>query len=103
MKLFWAPQTRSSRAVWMLEEAGVEYELERIDLRDAIAAFTINAAYVSFQDDRTGSIEPGKLADLVVLDRNLFAIDPNEISEARVLLTLLGGKPVYGNWNDLGD
>lgn len=35
MKLFWAPQTRSSRAVWMLEEAGVEYELERIDLRDS--------------------------------------------------------------------
>jgi glutathione S-transferase len=35
MKLFWAPQTRSSRAVWMLEEADVEYELERIDLRDS--------------------------------------------------------------------
>ena len=35
MKLFWAPQTRSSRAVWMLEEAGVDYELERIDLRDS--------------------------------------------------------------------
>ncbi len=34
MKLFWAPQTRSSRAVWMLEEAGVEYELEHIDIRD---------------------------------------------------------------------
>ncbi|HEY5657370.1 MAG TPA: amidohydrolase family protein, partial [Myxococcota bacterium] len=76
---------------------------ERIDLRDAIAAFTINAAYVGFQDDRTGSIEPGKLADLVVLDRNLFAIDPSEISDAKVLLTLLGGKPVYGNWRDLGD
>jgi predicted amidohydrolase YtcJ len=76
---------------------------ERIDLRDAIAAFTINSAFVSFQDDRTGSIEPGKLADLVVLDRNLFAIDANEISEAKVLLTLLGGKPVYGNWDDFGD
>ena len=35
MKLFWAPQTRSSRAVWMLEEAGVAYEIERIDLRDS--------------------------------------------------------------------
>jgi len=48
-------------------------------------------------------IEAGKLADLVVLDRNLFAIDANEISEAKVLLTLLGSKPVYGNWNDVGD
>ncbi|MDH3519400.1 MAG: amidohydrolase family protein [Myxococcales bacterium] len=91
------------RADWTDPDAAPFLPEERIDLRDAIAAFTINAAYVSFQDDRTGSIEPGKLADLVVLDRNLFAIDPNEISEARVLLTLLGGKPVYGNWNDLGD
>jgi predicted amidohydrolase YtcJ len=72
-------------------------------IRDAIAAFTINAAYVNFHDDRTGSIEPGKLADLVVLDRNLFAIDANQISEAKVLMTLLGGKPVYGDWNDFGD
>ena len=76
---------------------------ERIDLRDAIAAFTINAAYVNFHDDRTGSIEPGKLADLVVLDQNLFAIDANQISEAKALVTVLGGKLVYGNWNDLGD
>jgi len=71
---------------------------ERIDLRDAIAAFTLNAAYVNFQDDRTGSIETGKLADLVVLDRNLFAIPPEQVSESKVLLTLLGGKPVYGDF-----
>jgi hypothetical protein len=69
---------------------------ERIDLRDALAAFTIGAAYVNHQDDRTGSLEAGKLADLIVLDRNLFAIDPRDISEAKVLLTLLGGKPVHG-------
>jgi predicted amidohydrolase YtcJ len=37
-----------------------------------------------------------------VLDRNLFAIDPNQISDAKVLLTLLGGTPVYGDWSDLG-
>jgi predicted amidohydrolase YtcJ len=72
---------------------------ERIDLRDALAAFTLNAAYVNFQDDRTGSIEEGKLADLVVLDHNLFAIPPDQISGARVLLTLLGGKPVFGDWS----
>ena len=90
------------RAHWENPDAAAFLPDERIDLRDAIAAFTINAAYVSFQEDRTGSIEPGKLADLVVLDRNLFAIDPNEISEAEVLLTLLGGELVYGDWNDLG-
>jgi predicted amidohydrolase YtcJ len=72
---------------------------ERIDLRDALAAFTINAAYVNFQDDRTGSIEPGKLADLIVLDKNLFNLKPEQISEAKVLLSLLGGKPVHGDWS----
>jgi predicted amidohydrolase YtcJ len=75
---------------------------ERIDLRDAIAAFTLNAAYVNFQEASTGSIEVGKLADLIVLDQNLFTIPPEKISEAKVVLTLLGGKPVFGNW-DLTD
>jgi predicted amidohydrolase YtcJ len=70
---------------------------ESIDLHDALAAFTINGAYVNFLEDRTGSIEVGKLADLVVIDRNLFAIPVEEISETRVLLTLLGGEPVYGD------
>jgi predicted amidohydrolase YtcJ len=70
---------------------------ERIDLRDALAAFTIGSAYVNSQDDKTGSLEVGKLADLIVLDRNLFAIPPEQIGEAKVLLTLFGGKPVHGD------
>ena len=78
-------QVAVRRADWKNPDAVAFLPDERIDLRDAIAAFTINAAYVSFQEGRTGSIEPGKLADLVVLDRNLFAIDVNEISEAKVL------------------
>lgn len=90
------------RANWTDGDAAVLIPEERIDLRDALAAFTINAAYVNFQDDTTGSIEPGKQADLVVLDRNLFAIAPNAISEAKVVLTLLGGKPVYGDPAALG-
>jgi len=75
---------------------------ERIQLQDALAAFTINAAYVNHLEDRTGSIEVGKLADLIVIDRNLFAIEPAEISESRVLLTLLGGEPVYGDLTSIG-
>ncbi len=70
---------------------------ERIDLPEALAAFTINAAYVNFQEKTTGSIEVGKLADLIVLDHNLFTIEPAAISDTKVLLTLLGGKPVYGD------
>ena len=70
---------------------------ETIDLATALAAFTINAAYVNNIDDVTGSIEAGKLADMVVLDRNLFDIPPAEISETKVLLTLFGGQPVHGS------
>lgn len=70
---------------------------ERIDLGAAIAAFTIGSAYVNSLEQQTGSIEVGKWADLIVLDRNLFAIEPSEISETRVLLTLLEGEPVHGD------
>jgi predicted amidohydrolase YtcJ len=70
---------------------------ERIDLPAAIAAFTINAAYVNHIDDITGSIEVGKLADLIVLDRNLFELDQSDISDTGVLLTLLEGEAVFGD------
>ncbi len=69
---------------------------ETIDLASALAAFTINSAYVNGIEKETGSIEVGKLADLVVLDQNLFDIPAKEISDTKVLLTLLGGQPVYG-------
>jgi predicted amidohydrolase YtcJ len=68
---------------------------ERITLAQAIRAFTMGSAYVNHLDDVTGSIEVGKLADLVVLSQNLFAVDPSEISRAEVLLTLVDGKPVF--------
>ena len=70
---------------------------QTIDLATALAAFTINSAYVNGIEDSTGSIEVGKLADLIVLDRNLFAIPAKQISETKVLLTLLGGQPVHGD------
>jgi predicted amidohydrolase YtcJ len=68
---------------------------ERIDLRAALAAYTINGAYLSHREAEAGSVEPGKSADLVVLDRNLSAISQSDIHNARVLLTLLEGKAVY--------
>jgi predicted amidohydrolase YtcJ len=68
---------------------------ERIDLPAAIAGFTINAAYANHLDDVSGSIEVGKLADLAVLDRNLFTLAPESIHEATVLATYVEGEPVY--------
>jgi predicted amidohydrolase YtcJ len=68
---------------------------ERIDLPTAIHAFTMGSAFVNHLDRETGSIEVGKLADLVVLDRDPFAHPPSAIGEARVLLTLVDGRPVF--------
>jgi predicted amidohydrolase YtcJ len=72
---------------------------EVVDLPTMLAAYTINGAYGLFQEHETGSLEVGKAADLVVLDRNLFEIPAHEIGKAKVLLTLLEGKEVYRDPN----
>ena len=68
---------------------------ERIGLPAAIAAFTIGSAHVNHDERDAGSIEPGKRADLVVLDRDLFAQPAAEIAQAQVDLTLLDGTLVH--------
>ncbi|MDF2179801.1 amidohydrolase [Aliiglaciecola sp. CAU 1673] len=68
---------------------------EQISLEQAIAAYTINGAYNLRQEDRVGSIKAGKLADLIVLDRNLFKIPPNTIDQTKVILTLVDGEEVF--------
>ena len=68
---------------------------ERLDLATALRAFTMGSAYVNHLDDACGSIEVGKLADLVVLDRDLFATEREGLADAEVLLTLVGGERVH--------
>jgi len=68
---------------------------ERISLPAAIAAFTMGSAYVNHDERDAGSVEPGKRADLVVLDRNLFTQPAAEIALAEVDLTLVDGAVVY--------
>ena len=70
-------------------------ESESVDLATLIEAYTANGAYVMHQADETGSIAVGKAADLVVLERNLFEVLPEEIGEVRVLETLVGGRTVF--------
>jgi len=88
-------------AVTRMDPAGGSTEpflpQERIALPEALAAFTINAAWVNRLEKETGSIEAGKRADLVVLDRNLFAIPVTEIAHTRALVTLFGGRVVHGD------
>ena len=68
---------------------------ERVTLATMIDAYTRNGAWVMRLEDKTGSLEVGKRADLIVLDRNLFEIPVEEINEAQVLLTLMDGREVY--------
>lgn len=68
---------------------------ERLDLIDALAAFTNGSAYVNHLDDETGTLEVGKLADLAVLDRDLFDRGAGPIMDARVVGTFVGGQAVF--------
>jgi predicted amidohydrolase YtcJ len=68
---------------------------EALDLDTALAAFTRGSAWVNHLDHETGSIEVGKLADLVVLDRDISRMDPRRLGDARVLLTLIEGLAVH--------
>lgn len=70
---------------------------ERATLEQMIASFTIHGAYANFLEKETGSIEAGKAADLIVLDRNLFFLPPERIAEAKVVLTLFAGRTVFSD------
>jgi predicted amidohydrolase YtcJ len=65
---------------------------ERATLDQMIASFTINGAYANFLEKSTGSLEVGKSADIVVLDKNLYKLPVTDISKAKVLMTLFEGK-----------
>jgi len=68
---------------------------ERVDLETMLRAYTTNGAWLSREERSRGCLEPGKAADLIVLDRDLFKVPAHEIGRARVLLTLLDGREVY--------
>ncbi len=68
---------------------------ERVSMQDAIRAYTANGAYLSWEEKIKGSLEPGKLADMIVLDSDPLTIDPDKIMEIKVDMTILGGRLVY--------
>ena len=70
---------------------------ERLTLEEAIRAVTLKPAWAFFEDDIKGSVEVGKYADLVVLARDILTIDPLEIKDIPVLMTMTDGKFVYVN------
>jgi predicted amidohydrolase YtcJ len=64
-------------------------------VEEAVRAYTVGSAYAEFADQVKGTITPGKLADLVILDRDIFKSPPTEIEKTRVQMTILGGEVVY--------
>jgi predicted amidohydrolase YtcJ len=68
---------------------------QRVSVLEALRLYTVNAAYQQFDEDRLGSIEEGKLADMVVLGRDILTVPPEEIIDIPVEMTLIDGKVVY--------
>jgi predicted amidohydrolase YtcJ len=68
---------------------------QKIRVEEALRAYTIDAAYAGFSEKLIGSLAPGKLADIVVLDRDLFTMPPEELTRAQVATTIVGGKVVF--------
>lgn len=89
IKNFYATVTRR------MDNGEIFFGDQRMSREEALRSYTINNAYAAFQEDITGSLTPGKLADVVVLSHDIMTIPEEEILEARVVYTILGGKVVY--------
>jgi hypothetical protein len=89
MRVMWSSITRQSR------EGKVIGPAERIDRWEALKALTINAAWQLFEEDQKGTLEAGKLADLVILDANPLTVATDDILKIKVVETLKEGVTVY--------
>jgi predicted amidohydrolase YtcJ len=79
----------------MAEDQKPWNEKEAISVTNALKAYTTNAAYSAFKENELGTLEVGKLADIIVIDRNIFVVPPEEIKTAKVKLTIMDGRVIY--------
>ena len=90
------PMVQIYQAVARKTRNGLEYSQEEaISVMDAIKVYTWNGAYLGKEEQNKGSIEPGKLADIIVLDKDILETPTEEVPDIKVLLTVVGGKNVY--------
>jgi len=68
---------------------------QKITVDETVRAYTVGSAYAEFQENVKGTLTPGKLADLVMLDRDIYAMNPTEIDKTRVVMTIVDGKVVW--------
>ena len=110
----WKPRAAKSRTI-AVSSAGLKYKIpdpnggmssrtaagqvigpdERLTARAALALYTAGSSYAMHRETEIGSLEPGKLADFTVLDRNPLSVDPEQITGIRVLATVVDGTPTY--------
>jgi len=93
----YASVTRQSRDGF---PEGGWYAEEGLTREETLHSFTLAAAYAAHQEDRLGSLEPGKWADFIVVDRDFFAIPVAEIDDIQVVQTWVGGELVYERCED---
>jgi len=68
---------------------------ERLPVQKALEMFTRNPAYIGFEEKKKGSIEAGKLADFIVIDRDVLSVPSSELKDVQVLSTWVGGEQIY--------
>src|SRR5690606_22270491 len=89
---FYAAITRQNAAG---EPAGGWQSEQRMTREEALKSMTLWAACAAFEEESKGSLAPGKLADFIVIDRDIMTCPPAEILQSRVLRTIIGGEVVY--------
>ena len=67
---------------------------ERLTILEALRLYTVNGAYVGFEEKAKGSLEVGKLADFIVVDRDVLSVPSDQLKDVQVLETYVGGKPI---------
>ncbi|WP_342605469.1 amidohydrolase family protein [Peribacillus sp. FSL E2-0159] len=97
------PLLQIYRAVTRIDSSGktVWHPHERITLAEALKAYTAGSAYGTFRDEELGTLEVGKLADIIVLERNLFEMPVEEIPNTKIRLTIVDGKVVFDHTTSL--
>jgi predicted amidohydrolase YtcJ len=88
-------QTAVTRQTSDGKPAGGFCPSQKLTVTQAVDGYTIDAAYAGQLEKSEGSVETGKVADVIMVDRNIFEIDPHTINQTKVLLTIVGGKIVY--------